>query len=47
MASAITVKANNIKFLSTGSDGGHIYVRGKGEFDRHGAIDTYVYFATK
>lgn len=47
MAQTIKVQANNIKFLSTGSDGGHIYVRGKGEFEDYGIVDIYAYFSTK
>ena len=47
MDSTITVHANNIKFLSNGSDGGHIYVRGEGEFEDYGIVDIYAHFATK
>ena len=47
MASTITVRANDIKFLSTGADGGHIYVRGKGEFEDDGVVDVYAHFSSK
>ena len=47
MASTISVRANNIKFLSTGADGGHIYVRGNGEFENDGIVDNYAHFSNK
>ncbi len=47
MTPTITVQADNIKFLSTGADGGHIYVKGNGEFENHGIIDIYAHFSTK
>ena len=45
--SRITLEVSNIKFLSNGSDGGHVYVRGRGEFRVHGEIDVYAHFENK
>ena len=47
MDSTITARADNIEFRSSGSDGGHIYVRGRGEFGDYGIVYIYAHFANK
>ncbi len=47
MYSTIKVLADSIKFLSTGNDGGHIYVRGKGTYKNYDIVDIYAHFYTK
>lgn len=47
MISTIKVIASDISFLSTGNDGGHLYVRGKGVYKTFGVIDIYAHFSTK
>ena len=42
----LTLRLTGIKFLGTGMDGGHTYIRGKGSYDGEPAVDVYVHFAT-
>jgi len=36
-----------VKVLPTGADGGHIYIRGRGELSDYGECDVYAYFCSK
>ena len=39
----VKVQVWDIRFLSTGADGGHIYLRGTGLYESHGVVDVYVH----
>jgi hypothetical protein len=45
MSAALHLSA--VKILRTGADGGHLYIRGRGELSEHGECDVYVYFRSK
>jgi len=36
-----------VKILRTGADGGHLYIKGRGEVPGQGECDIYAYFASK
>jgi len=36
-----------VKILRTGADGGHLYIRGRGELPEHGECDVYAYFPSR
>jgi len=36
-----------VRFLLTGADGGHLYIRGRGEVPEQGECDIYAYFRSK
>ena len=43
----MTVHLSAVKILRTGADGGHLYIRGRGEVPSHGEQDIYAYFKSK
>lgn len=43
----IVITVDEIKPQRTGVDGGHYYVRGRGQAEPHGMVDVFVYFQTK
>jgi hypothetical protein len=45
MATSLHLSA--VKILRTGADGGHLYIRGRGELPGHGECDVYAYFCSK
>jgi hypothetical protein len=38
---------SEVRILRTGADGGHLYIRGRGDVPHHGECDVYAYFASK
>ena len=42
-----SLQLSAVKILRTGADGGHLYIRGRGELPAHGECDVYAYFRTK
>ena len=42
-----SLKLSNVKILRTGADGGHLYIRGRGQLPEHGECDVYAYFRSK
>lgn len=45
MSTSLLVSA--VKILRTGTDGGHLYICGRGEFPSHGECDVFAYFCSK
>jgi hypothetical protein len=45
MSTSIHLSA--VKIFRTGADGGHLYIRGRGELPQHGEGDFYAYFRSK
>jgi hypothetical protein len=43
----MTIHLSGVKILSTGADGGHLYIRGRGEVPGQGEQDIYAYFNSK
>lgn len=43
----IGITVSEIKPQRNGADGGHYYLRGRGQIEPHGTVDVYVYFQTK
>jgi hypothetical protein len=41
------VHLSAVKILHTGADGGHLYIRGRGEVPGEGETDIYAYFSSK
>jgi hypothetical protein len=42
-----SLQLSAVKILRTGTDGGHLYIRGRGELSSHGECDVYAYFRSK
>ena len=43
----MTVHLSAVKILRTGADGGHLYLKGRGEVPGEGEQDIYAYFKSK
>jgi len=43
----MTVHLSAVKILRNGADGGHLYIRGRGEVPGEGDSDIFAYFKTK
>jgi hypothetical protein len=43
----MTVHLSGVKILRTGADGGHLYLKGRGEVPGEGDSDIFAYFKTK
>jgi hypothetical protein len=43
----MTVHLSAVRILRTGADGGHLYIRGRGEVPGEGDSDIFAYFKTK
>jgi hypothetical protein len=44
---ATPVHLSEVKILRTGADGGHLYIKGRGEVPGQGECDIYAYFPSK
>ena len=42
-----SLQLSDVKILRTGAEGGHLYIRGRGELPDHGDCEIYAYFRTK